>query len=401
MRIKPKKVAVWIFVVAVVGLLALALRPKPLPVEVAVVDRARLEVTIDDEGETRVRDRYVVSAPLAGRVLRIALEPGDRVHKDVTVLATFQPADPTPLDARSRAEAEARVKAARARLQQAQAERERAQTERAYARTEARRYRELAARQLVSLSQLDTAERNLRTAEEVLAAAVHAVASSEYELELARAALLQVRADHTAPVDVPDPITIHAPVDGEVLRRLRQSEAVVPAGEPLLEVGDPSDLEIVSDLLSSDAVKVKPGQPVRIEQWGGQRPLEGRVRRVEPAGFTKVSALGVEEKRVWVVIDLDEPQAAWQALGDGYRVEVRIVVWAENDVLSVPTSALFRHGDGWAAYLLDHEHARLRAVEAGESNGLHTQVLSGLAPGDRVVIHPGEALHDDARVRVR
>lgn len=352
-------------------------------------------MTADDEGETRVRDRYLVSAPVAGRLLRIELEPGDPVKRGA-VVAALLPAPPALLDARSRAEATAAVEAARAALGRARAERERARGLRDRARSDLERHRSLAASGIVSPEALEMRETEARAAEEALRAAEFAVRTAEQELERARAVLLQFTGG--APGRA---VELRSPVDGVVLKRLRESEAVVPAGEPLLELGDPRRLEIVSDLLSADAVKVRPGQVVLIEQWGGERALRGRVRRVEPSGFMKVSALGVEEQRVNVIVDFEEPAEAWEALGDGYRVEVRIVVSEAPEAVKVPTSSLFRRGEEWAVFAVQGGRARVRAVEVGRRNGLEAEVLSGLTAGERVVVHPADTLRDGARVSPR
>ena len=399
--LKSKKF-VWIALLAigVLGLLFLVMRPRALMADFAEVERGALVVTVDEEGETRVRERYVVSAPLAGRVLRIELEPGDPVVADETVLATFQPNAPVLLDARSRAEAEARVKAARSSLGQAKAERERARAELRHAEAELERYRKLAADEIVSKEILEAYVLRQKTAEEASRAASYAVSSAEFELERARATL--VSSEHRASGSGgPEPIAIRSPVGGVVLRRLRESEAVVPAGEPLLEVADPADLEIVSDLLSSDAVRVEVGQRVLVEHWGGDEPLAGRVRRIEPSGFTKVSALGVEEQRVNVVVDFDDPEAARRHLGDGYRVEVRIVVWEQGEVLKVPSSSLFRHQGEWAVYTVEQGRAKLRTLEVGQRNGLEVEVLGGIGEGADVIVHPSDAIEDGARVEPR
>jgi HlyD family secretion protein len=375
-------------------LLAVALWPEPTDVDLAPVERGTLQVTVDDEGETRVRDRFVISAPVAGRLLRIELEPGDPVRRGQGV-ATLSPAPPVLLDARSRAEAAAAVEAARAGLGRARAERDRAQVARDRARSDLARHRELAPTGVVSAEVLEMREAEARAAEDALRSAAFAVATAESELERARAVLLQTSASGRAPV-----VVLHSPVDGVVLRRLRESEAVVPPGEPLLELGNARDLEIVSDLLSVDAVKTRPGQRVLVEEWGGEGALRGRVRRVEPSGFLKISALGVEEQRVNVVIDFEDPAQA-ATLGDGYRVEVRVVVWEGPDVVKAPTSSLFRQGEKWAVFVAKGGRARLRAVEVGQRNGLEAQILSGLAAGDRVVVHPSDTLRDGGRVRPR
>ncbi len=400
MKATRKQVVGWTIGILVVLMIGLALRPKPLAADFAVVERGPLRVTIDEEGETRVRDRFVVSAPLAGRVLRIELEPGDEVRAGETVLATFQPSDPILLDARTRAEAEARVGAAEAALGLARAERDRAEAELRFARGEEARYRALAAEEIVSRERAETAELEARTREEALEAAKFAVHSAEQGLVAARAGLLETTLEETGRNDG-RVITLRSPVDGLVLRRLRESEAVVPAGEALLEIADPAELEIISDLLSTDAVKIRRGNPVLIEQWGGERPIRGVVRRVEPYGFTKISALGVEEQRVNVVIDFEDPREAWEALGDGYRVEVRVVVWERDEVLKVPTSSLFRAGDDWAVFAVEDGKAVLRPLEIGRRNGLEAEVLSGLEEGIEVIVHPSDAVADGVAVMAR
>jgi HlyD family secretion protein len=388
-------------VLAIGGFVALlfvvALWPESVPVDLAPVEAGTLLVTVEEEGETRVRDRFVVSAPVAGQVLRINLEPGDPVREGETLLATFLPAAPNPLDARSRAETEAAVAAARATLGGAAAEEKRAEAAASLARSELERHRELFEQKIVSRQALDAAETEARAADEALKGSEFALASAEHQLEMARARLLQA----TEGAGAGEPIEIRSPIDGVVFKRYRWSEAVVLAGEPLLELGDPNRLEIVSDLLSSDAVKVDPGAPVLIEQWGGDETLRGRVRLVEPSGFMKISALGVEEQRVNVIVDFEDPARAWEKLGDGYRVEVRIVIWRGDDVVKVPTSSLFRQGDGWAVFAHDSGRVRLLPIELGRRNGLQAQVVSGLEPGQEVVVHPADTLEDGARVTPR
>jgi HlyD family secretion protein len=375
-------------------LIVVALWPESVPVDLAPVEAGTLRVTVEEEGETRVRDRFVVSAPVAGQVLRINLEPGDAVKEGETVLATFLPAAPNPLDARSRAEAEAAVAAARATLGASAAEEKRAEGAATLARSELQRHRELFEQRIVSRQALDAAETEAQAADEARQAAEFARASAEHQIEMARARLLQA----TGGAGAGEPIEIRSPIDGVVFKRYRWSEAVVSAGEPLLELGDPSRLEIVSDLLSSDAVRVDPGDPVLVEQWGGDEPLRGRVRLVEPSGFMKISALGVEEQRVNVIVDFEDPVDAWEKLGDGYRVEVRIVIWEGQNVVKVPTSSLFRKGDGWAVFAHDSGRARLLPIELGRRNGLEAQVLSGLRAGQEVVVHPADTLADGSRV---
>jgi HlyD family secretion protein len=388
--------ALWIAgVVALAALLAFALRPRGVAVETAAVTVGPLEVTLDEEGMTRVRERFVVSAPVAGRVLRQELEPGDPVTAGKTVLATFRPSDPIPLDARSRAEAEAAVEAAEAALGRARALREQVAGELDYARAETERYRELYEEGISSKERLDQADLQQRTRREALQAADFAIRTAEGELQAARARLVQA----TATPGEGGALSLLSPIEGVVLRVLRESEAVVPAGEPLVEVGDPSDLEIVADYLSSDAVTIEPGDRARVTRWGGD-PLDAVVQRVEPSGFTKISALGVEEQRVNVVLDLAERPAL--ELGDGYRVETEVIVWAEEEVLRVPVGAIFRFGgdgDEWATYVVEEGEARLRAIRIGRRNERSAQVLDGLAEGDRVILHAGDEVAEGMRVR--
>jgi HlyD family secretion protein len=379
--------------------LLLALRKAPVEVDVASVSRGRLAVTLDEEGETRVRERYIVSAPVAGRLKRIELEPGDPVRARTTVLATFVPGDPALLDRRARGEVEARVGAARAGVERARAESDRARAQLDLARSDHTRIRRLAESGVSSQEDLDRAKQNLESAQSTLSAAERAAAGALQELRAAQARALEVQsAQSRAPSEN---LTLRSPIDGVVLRRLRESEAVVPAGESLLEVGDPANLEIVADYLSADAVQMKPGMPVEIERWGGERPLTGRVRRVEPGGFLKISALGVEEQRVNVIIDFEDPRAAWAALGDGYRVEVRVVTWLGSDVVKIPGSALFRQGNGWAVFRVADRRAEIKTVEVGHRGELEAEIRSGLSPGDTVIVHPPEDLKPGAKVKVR
>jgi HlyD family secretion protein len=397
MAIRATRFIVWGVVLVVAAALVYALQPQPLQADFVTIGRGPLRVTLDEEGETRVRDRFMVSAPLAGRVLRIELEPGDPVVANETVLATFLPVDPTLLDSRTRAEIEARVRASEAAVGRVEVERERVRAELEFADADLERYEHLDANNLISTEQLDTMRLRARTAGDMVRSADFAVSNAKYELEVAQASLMQARSGGGDA----QTITLRSPIDGVVLQRLRESEAIVPVGEPLMEIADPTQLEIVSDYLSTDAVRVRPGQPVLIEQWGGDRPLAGQVRRVEPYGFTKISALGVEEQRVNVVIDVEEAREAWEALGDGYRVEARVVLWEESDVLKVPTSSLFRDGDAWAVYAVALGTAALTQVELGQRNGLEAQVVSGLSAGDQVIAYPSDAIADGVEVEER
>jgi HlyD family secretion protein len=390
-----KNPRVLLSVALVGGLLAVALWPKTVDVEVSAVGRGPLVVTVDEEGETRVRNRFVVSAPLSGRVLRIELEPGDRVKKG-DIVARLRPEAAPLLDARARAEARAAIDSARAAVGRARAEEQRARSTLAQAQRELARTRELGQGGLATGQQLDTREAEVRTAEDAVEAAAFAARASTADLQRAEARLAPAGPDTPGRV-----VNVPAPIDGVILKRVRESESVVPAGDPLLEIGDPQQLEIVSDLLSTDAVKVKAGYRAMVDQWGGERTLDAKVRRVEPAGFTKVSALGVEEQRVNVVLDFVDPAQAWAALGDAYRVEIRIVIWESADVLKVPTSALFRQGEAWAVYVVGGGRALARRVTLGQRTGQEAEVIDGLNAGDSVILHPGDTLVEGARVRMR
>jgi HlyD family secretion protein len=336
----------------------------------------------------------VVSAPVSGRVLRIELEPGD-VVKAGDVVARVRAEVPPLLDDRTRAEVQAAVAGARAALGRARAEEQRARAALIQAERELKRAEDLVQGGVVSPSEADLRRDDARAATEMVSAAEYAVKAAQADLERAEARLRPTTPDVSDRV-----ITVAAPISGVVLRRLRESESMVPAGDPLLEVGDPQQLEIVSDLLSTDAVRVKPGSRAMIEQWGGSTTLEARVRRIEPSGFTKISALGVEEQRVNAILDFVDPAGAWAALGDGYRVEVRIVIWEAPSVLKVPTGALFRQGPAWAVYTVAEGRARFTALELGQQTGQEAEVQSGLSEGARVILHPADTLTDGSRVEV-
>ncbi len=436
MKAGTRRVLVWgTIAAAVVVLFAIALYPRAEPVDVVRIGRGGLQVSLEEEGKTRVRHRYVVSAPVAGRVLRIELEPGDRVVAGETVRAVFAPAEPSLLDARTRRESEARVRAARAAVERARSEEERVRSQLALAEKELARSRELLEAGAVPQERLDQSETQVRSLGESAQAAEAGVEVAGHELEQAQAAL-DVRTDEEGGGGS-SKVVLHSPVDGEVLQRLRESSAVVGAGEPLLEVADPDELEIVADYLSTDAVRIRPGDPARIERWGGERALVARVRRVEPYGFTKVSALGVEEQRVNVILDFADPHEAWSALGDGYRVETRVIVWQSADVLKVPVSALFRPPgaegetgraadggqgreaegasgggtsrgegresgatEGWAVFLVREGRAVETPVRIGHRSELEAEVLDGLDAGEQVIVHPGAGLEDGVRVEV-
>jgi HlyD family secretion protein len=390
--------------VLLLALIVWSFLPSPVAVDLGTVAKGRLEVTVDDDGETRVKERYVVAAPAAGRLERIAVEEGDPVVAGQTVLATILPADPSFLSARDEAQAEARAQAARASKAQADANLGRAKAALAYAKTELDRSRSLAKEGTIPQKALDQAELDveLKTAE--LDSAQSAVHVAAFDLASAEAALMGPnRGDTQGAVDKISGccIEIRAPVTGMVLTRHHESETVVPAGEPLIDVGDPKDIEIVADLLSTDAVKLQPGAHVYIDHWGGPKVLNGRLRLIEPSGFTKISALGIEEQRVNVRIDITDPYEEWVTLGDGFRVEVRVVAWAGDDVIKVPVAALFRDAEGWAVFVDADGRADLRQVTIGHRNDREAEVLEGLKDGDTVILHPGDQVTDGVRVSER
>ena len=389
--LKNKRLIASVLVVA--GIAAVALWPESMEVTVVRAERGPMQVTIDEDGETRVRDKFLVTAPVSGRVQRIEIEPGDSVVRGKTVLARIVPAESPLIDPRTRGELQAAVEAATATVGQARAERQRAATTVERARSTLRRQQELMRAGAIASDDLEAAETALATAEDALRAAEFTERRAEYEQQVARARL-------AAPSASGRSVDVLSPIDGMVLKRLRESEGVVPVGEPLLEIGEPGRMEIVADLLSTDAVRVSPGAEVLIEQWGGGHTLHGRVRRVDPSGFMKVSALGVEEQRVNVIVDFTNPAEAGR-LGDGYRVEVRIVLWREDDVLKVPVGALFRQGEGWAVFAVNEGRVHRQTVQLGQRNENDGQVISGLAAGAVVVLHPPDTLMDGTRVTVR
>jgi HlyD family secretion protein len=391
-----KKLTPLLLALVIAGALAFAFWPRPVPVDVAEVRRAPLIVTVDEDGRTRIRERYTVSAPLMGRMSRIALKAGDPVEAGRTVLTTIEPVEPSLLDPRAAAEAELRVRTAEAGLRGAEPEVSRAGAALELAQSELARTRQAAqatAGAQMELERAILAERQ-RTAE--LRAAEFAVEIARYELDLARAALQRTQSGQQ-PQD--NRLDVSSPITGRILRVVRESSGVVQPGEELVEVGDPSDLEIEVDVLSRDAVRIVPGAGASLEHWGGERPLEARVRLVEPAGFTKISALGVEEQRVFVLLDLVKP--APTTLGHGYRVEARIVTSETADTLQIPVGALLRDQGRWAVFVVENGKANLRAIELGRRNEEAAEVLEGLTPGQHVIISPGDKITSGASVRER
>ncbi|MEO0325682.1 MAG: HlyD family efflux transporter periplasmic adaptor subunit [Myxococcota bacterium] len=391
----------------VVAMIVVGTLPKPLAVEVATVSEGPLVVTVDEDGVTRVKDRYLVSAPLAGNVGRSALDPGDEVAAG-TVVARLVPLQAPMLDERSRLQAEARVDQARAAARQARAAVSRESATLEFAQGERARQEALEGSGGTPGQAADRARYDERSAREALSSARFGLRVAEHDVEVAEAALGRFgntrRGGAAGPKDE-EVLEVTAPVQGRVLRVLRESEGVVQPGTPLLEVGDPAALEIVVDVLTTDAVRIEAGAPVAIVRWGGEETLEAHVVRVEPSAFTKVSALGVEEQRVNVVIELDAERQRWAALGDGFRVEARIELWRTDAALTVPASALFRDGAGWAVFAVDGDEgegtAAVRPVELGRRNGFAAEVSAGLDEGALVVVHPGDTLEDGMEVSWR
>ena len=359
--------------------LGFGLRPKPAPVETARAALGPLRATVSEEGKTRIRQRYVVSSPVTGQLRRVPFKPGAKVAQGETV-AWIDAMPSSPLDARHFALTEARRDAARALLAKSYTAHE-------LAGSELKRVEQMLAAGTVSPQELDAAQmRETAAAREMVAA--------EGNLRQAEAELAGFPTDATGAQQV----TASTPVPGQVLRVFQESERVVAQGTPLLEIGDPADLEVVIELLSRDGAALVPGARVELEQWGGAKPLEARVRLVEPAAFTKISALGVEEQRVNVVADIITPVAERPALGDNFRVEARVIIWESGSVLKVPVSALFRHGSQSAAYIVRGGRAVLVSVEAGRSSGSEVQIIKGLNAGDEVILYPGDRVADGQRV---
>ena len=378
-------------IAVVIGLLAMWLRPAPVRVDVARASRGPMRVTVDGEGKTRVHDRYVVAAPVAGRLRRITLRRGDNVVQR-QLIAEIAPLPLAPLDPRQRAEAVGRVRAAEDARAEADRMVERYKASYEQARRDLKRSETLAREGVVSRQEVEEAETAVATSLREYEAVRSRAERAAHDVEVARAALLAVnRSPATGTVKV------QAPTDGRVLRVLEESERVVSAGTPLLELSNPSKLEAVIELLSMDAVKVVPGASVLIENWGGPKALEGRVRSIEPSAFTKVSALGIEEQRVNVIVDLLE---LGTTLGDAYRVEGRVVIWETKDALRVPMSALFRRGETWSLFRVENGVAELQDVEIGHLTSSHAEVKSGLEEGAVVITHPSKDISEGTRVEV-
>ncbi len=392
-----KRIILILLALGIVGLIALSFRPLPVSVSLATVERGPLAESVEEEGRTRVRERYLISAPVAGYMARLKLHAGD-VVKAGDVLVELQPAPSNLLDPRSQAEAEARVAQAAAALKAQQSQLESARTSNDLSQKELSRLQPLFKRGDISRSAIDQAESAAQQSVDQLRAARAVVDAAKEELRAAQVVLRYYGIDGEKPGEA---LPLRSPVDGQVLSVVRENQGSVAPGEALLAVGDPDTLEVEVEVLSMDAVRIRPGMRVLFQRWGGEGELEGVVRTVEPAGFTKVSALGVEEQRVLVIADITSPQERWNGLGDAFRVEAKFILWEGERVLRIPANALFRHDGGWAVFTIADDTATLRKVSIGHRGGLQVEVLEGLTEGEYVITHPDESIEAGVRVEVR
>jgi len=382
--------------------------PEPVPVDLTSAAIGPMEVTIDDDGKTEVRHVYTVSAPISGKLLRISHPPGyqgvshhvgDEVTADETVVAVMQPMTPAFIDARSREQLQAQLSAAAAALKQAEVDVSRLQSVLDLSRIQLKRAESLLPSKAISTAVYDRAKYDVATNEAALGSA-KAQVEVRRSLRTSLAAQLKDPASAASPGDSACCIQLRAPAPGRVLKIIQEREVVVPAGTPLLEIGDPLDLDVVADLLSSDAVKIRAGSRALIDGWGGA-PIEGRVTRVDPAGFLKVSALGIEEQRVHVTIDFADPPETWSRLGHDYRVVVHVTAWSTDEALTVPVGALFRKGEAWAVFVVRDGRAHTQVVKIDHRNNRVAEVTSGLSPDQRVVLHPSDRVSDGTAVQER
>ncbi len=394
-----KRFVVFVIVLIAVAATAWALRPQPILVDLATIAPGAMEVSVEDEATTRIREVYTVSAPVAGTMQRTPRRVGDTVAAEETILAVIEPTAPGFLDIRTQRVSEAALEAARAGVDLAETQVRQAEAQLQFARNDLRRAMELARRETISERALDQAQYDVATAESALASAKATLEVRRRELASAEASLIQPGSPSTRSATCC--INVMAPIDGQVLRVLVESEQVVQAGAPLIEIGNPAELEIVVDLLSRDAVRVEPGATARITGWGGGEDFAARVVRVEPTAFTKVSALGIEEQRVRTILEFTGESDALARLGHNYRVVARIAVWRGEDVLTVPLGALFREGDSWAVFVLEDGQARLRRIAIGERTMREAQVLDGLEAGEQVVLHPSDRILDGSSIASR
>jgi len=391
-------IIVIIITVGVISAIVYGFMPKPVSVDLVKVSRGSFKVTVEEEGKTSVRDRFILSAPVAGFKRRIKLDVGDRVRKGKT-LVELEPLKSNLLDPRSHAAAEAAVSSAEASLKVEEERARAAAADAEYARKNFERIKKLHEGGYVAKDALEQAETGAKRAGANLLSAEAAVRVARFELDRAHTALRHSAAENTRIQG--KIVTIQSPVNGSVLKIYRESEGVVQSGEPVIDIGDPEKLEVKVEVLSADAVKIKPGASVLFERWGGNSTLSGRVKVVEPAGFTKISSLGVEEQRVLVIVDLTSSDKSEKSLGDGYRLEASFIIWEGKDILQVPASALFRNQEGWAIFVVKNNRAFKREVRVGQRTGLVAEVLSGLTEGEEVISHLDNSIEDRTRVRPR
>jgi len=384
-----------IIILAVILATIYGFLPKPIVVELVSAKRESLQVAIEEEGRTRLKERFVVAAPVSGYMARNKLKVGDALRKG-QLLFSLEPLRPQPLDRRSREEGTALLLAAEAGFKASREKEQAAQADVEYSQKRAARISNLYLKRYVAKDQLEQVEAEAKKAKAVQLAAAAAAEASRFELERAKAALQNVASGTGHKRQ--ETLQVVSPLDGVVFRVLRESEGPVNAGTSLLEIGDLRGLEVRAEVLSSDAVRIKKGTRAIFKRWGGEETLEGVVRTVEPAGFTKISSLGVEEQRVLVIADIVSPSAVWQAVGDGYRLDASFIVWAKADVLQVPVGALFRFGKEWAVFVDEGGRARQRVVKIGQRNGLAAEIVSGLKEGERVITHPDDAVKDGVRI---
>ncbi len=398
MKVPWSKMILMVAALAGIGFYLWSVFRVVVSVEIGEVDRGPLAVVIEGEGKTRIRDRYVVSAPIAGTLRRIGLRPGDEVRTGETLLATIQPVSPGLLNARDLAQAKARENASELAVQQAESMKALAFDQMALAEKNFGRLSKLAETDSVSQQELDQAETDFRNAKSRYASAVAAEQIARFELAQAQAAMV-----HAGSIEAEagsSDFQIRSPIHGRVLRVIQESSVVVQPGTPLLELGDPNSLEIELDVLSTDAVKIRSGNPAVVTRWGGPQDLMAVVQRVEPAGFTKISALGVEEQRVLVLLDFVSPFEERTPLGDAYRVECGITIWKEDNVLRVPTNALIRHNQDWAVFRVQQGRCERVKVVIGQRSRDFAQVIAGLEANDQVVLYPSDQVQPDVSVRI-
>ncbi|WP_281555885.1 HlyD family efflux transporter periplasmic adaptor subunit [Thalassomonas sp. RHCl1] len=402
MKVKQVKYLIKLLLgLVAVALLVFAFIPEPVKVDMFTVAKGNLLVTLEGEGKTRIHDIYTVYAPIDGRITRIESEPGDRVTAAETIIANMFPANPQFLDKRRETQAKADIEGARAALSLAKARVKQAQAELEFELSDFKRTELLYRQQTVSKAHLERAQLRIKTLKAELETALSNQEVMESRLAAARAMLVQPEEQEEAGNGGDCHICIHSPVDGRVLRILHKSESIVAVGTPLVEIGNPADLEVSIEMLSTNAVKVKPGDEALIKRWGGEQDIRARVRLIEPSGFTKISALGVEEQRVNVILAFTDPAEKWQSLGDAFRVEAAIIIDKAENVISVPLSALFRQEEQWSVFKVEDGYVVLQQVEVGRRNDRFAEITSGLQAGEQVISYPGNKVSAGVRVEKR